>query len=295
MLDGALDRLTELALPAPPRRGPEDLHSSAGCRSCATGLGSTPHPPPGRRDLPLDRVPAGEDAVRLPVPVPRVVEIPLEGMDDAVEPCRQRGLLLLDDRVGLLPRSGRQELDGPDKRISRSGRIGEVHAVIITPGDVVAPDGSPRASGAQLLTAPSRSHQGEERRVCELPAGSPRAAQTSRGTPSSHAPTGRVGPPKRVSQAARERRGDGARLPAASRLLQSVETGAGHLLVLLGGGAAHYGDIRSDLDAETAGGLGLAPSGNFGDGLGLLRVGPRRRASPDTVSPTPPRRSCRRR
>jgi isocitrate/isopropylmalate dehydrogenase len=27
-----------------------------------------------------------------------------------------------------------------------------------------------------------------------------------------------------------------------------------------------YGDILSDLGAETAGGLGLAPSGNFGDG-----------------------------
>ena len=36
-----------------------------------------------------------------------------------------------------------------------------------------------------------------------------------------------------------------------------------------------YGDILSDLGAETAGGLGLAPSGNFGDGLGLLRIRPR--------------------
>ena len=58
-----------------------------------------------------------------------------------------------------------------------------------------------------------------------------------------------------------------------------------------------YGDILSDLGAETAGGLGLAPSGNFGDELGLLRVGARlgARHRGQGHRQSRPRPSCRRR
>jgi hypothetical protein len=45
----------------------------------------------------------GEDAAGLSVPVARVVEIAFEGMHDPVQPCGQRGVLVLYDLVGLLP------------------------------------------------------------------------------------------------------------------------------------------------------------------------------------------------
>ena len=55
-------------------------------------------------------VPPGKDAAALSVPVARVVEIAFEYMHDPVQPCGQRGVLALDDLVGLLPRPGRQEI-----------------------------------------------------------------------------------------------------------------------------------------------------------------------------------------
>src|SRR5439155_25190701 len=49
---------------------------------------------------------------------PRVVEIALEQVDDAVQPRRQRRLVLLDDLVGLLPLARRQMLDRSLERIA---------------------------------------------------------------------------------------------------------------------------------------------------------------------------------
>ena len=59
-------------------------------------------------------VPPGEDAAGLTVPVARVVEIALEDMHDPVQPCGQRGVFVLYDLMGLLPRPR-------DQQIYRSG------------------------------------------------------------------------------------------------------------------------------------------------------------------------------
>ena len=51
----------------------------------------------------VDGLGAGEGAADAPVPVPGVVEVALERVDDAVEPRGEIGLVLLDDLVGRLP------------------------------------------------------------------------------------------------------------------------------------------------------------------------------------------------
>jgi isocitrate/isopropylmalate dehydrogenase len=57
-----------------------------------------------------------------------------------------------------------------------------------------------------------------------------------------------------------------------------------------------YGDILSDLGAEAAGGLGLAPSGCFGDGWAYFESvhGSARPTSPAAAWPIPRPRSFRR-
>src|SRR5262249_16134927 len=62
-------------------------------------------------DFRLDRVGAREGPVRLAIPVPGVVEIALQGVHDAVQPGRFRGLVRLDDGVSVLPRAPLQKLD----------------------------------------------------------------------------------------------------------------------------------------------------------------------------------------
>src|SRR5499426_4254369 len=63
-------------------------------------------------DLRLGRITPGELALGPLVPAARVVEVALDDVHDPVDPRRQRGLVLLDDLVRLLPVARRQELDG---------------------------------------------------------------------------------------------------------------------------------------------------------------------------------------
>ncbi len=98
------------------------------CDSTVSRPGTATHRLSGSGDLLLDALHAGEGTARLPVPVSSVVEIALKGVHDTVQPCRERRLLPLDDLVGLLPRAGRQEVDGLGEGIHGTTRIGAVHA-----------------------------------------------------------------------------------------------------------------------------------------------------------------------
>jgi len=62
-------------------------------------------------DLGLHRVGPGKRPVRFPVPVPGIVEIALESVDDAVKPSGEGGLFRLDDGVRLLPVAGGEVVD----------------------------------------------------------------------------------------------------------------------------------------------------------------------------------------
>src|SRR5262245_9277891 len=62
-------------------------------------------------DLRRRRVASGERALGPLVPAARVVEVALDDVHDPVDPRRQRGLVLLDDLVRLLPVARREEFD----------------------------------------------------------------------------------------------------------------------------------------------------------------------------------------
>src|SRR5215510_10667656 len=71
-----------------------------------------------RGDLRRGGVLAGKLALGALVPAARVVEIALEDVHDAVDPCRQGRLLFLDDLVRLLPVARRQELHRLSERLA---------------------------------------------------------------------------------------------------------------------------------------------------------------------------------
>ena len=80
-------------------------------------------------DLGLHRGRVGKVAVRLAIPVPGVLEIPFERVDDAVEPRRFGRSVVLDDRVGLLPRSALQAFARVDQSLVRPCRCRVSHFV----------------------------------------------------------------------------------------------------------------------------------------------------------------------
>src|SRR5439155_1324587 len=98
------------------RRGA--LHYTPTYRDTDLSGRGAPDGAPRGHDLRRRRVAAGERALGPLVPAARVVEIALEQVDDAVQPRRQRRLVLLDDLVGLLPLARRQMLDRSVERIA---------------------------------------------------------------------------------------------------------------------------------------------------------------------------------
>jgi hypothetical protein len=68
------------------------------------------HRPARSSKLFLYGVRSGEDAAGPSIPVARVVEIAFEGMHDPMQPRSQRGVFVLYDLVGLLPRPRDQEI-----------------------------------------------------------------------------------------------------------------------------------------------------------------------------------------
>src|SRR5881296_43954 len=103
---------------------------------------------PGGRNLRRRRVAARKRTLGPRVPAARVVEVTLEDVDDAVQPRRQRGFVLLHDLVRLLPFARRQMLDRTLERVAH----GSLHRM-------VTPRGSARrrGPGCPRTTPPSRA------------------------------------------------------------------------------------------------------------------------------------------
>lgn len=102
------DLMTELSFPS---------------EAVAVILPRSPEQLAGGGDLRLDGVGAAEGPVGFAIPVLGVVEIALQRVHDAMQPGRFRGLVGLDDRVSLLPRSPFQKLDHLDQPILSRLRV----------------------------------------------------------------------------------------------------------------------------------------------------------------------------
>src|SRR2546425_5871972 len=114
---------------------------------------------PGGRDLRRRRVAARKRTLGPLVPAARVVKVTLEDVDDAVQPRPQRGFVLLDDLVRLLPFARGQMLDRSVERVAH----GSLH--------VWSRLQAPRGGAARDVLAPRRPR--EQRRLGGGPAPAP--------------------------------------------------------------------------------------------------------------------------
>src|SRR5438093_3388310 len=103
---------------------------------------------PGGRDLRRRRAAARKRTLGPRVPAARVVEITLEDVDDAVQPRRQRGLILLHDLVRLLPFARRQMLARALERVAHDS----LHRMVPSRGSARR-----RGPGCPSTTPPSRA------------------------------------------------------------------------------------------------------------------------------------------
>src|SRR5512138_3006970 len=97
--------------------------SSAAAGTCSPALGARCLVACGR-DLLAYRLPPAERAPGLAVPVPRIAEVALHRVDDAVQPGGKRRLVVLNDEMGRLPVAGREQVD-------RTAQIAIRHVTII--------------------------------------------------------------------------------------------------------------------------------------------------------------------